>query len=124
MMTDSIQLISEADAVGLIGAIPDVVDVAGIKRRALAFESPRDGSQDGWRCAFPREGTIRVGEQDAKIGLAPISFRPSQLVGAQIEMAHPDGRVFRASPLLVQALLGWLYVAIERGDIVIPQETP
>lgn len=123
-MTDHIDLISESDAIALIGAIPDVVDVAGIKRRALAFESPRDASPDGWRCAFPREGTIRVGDQDAKVGLAPIAFRPSQLAGASINMVHPDGRIFRASPLLVQALLGWLYIAIERGDIVIPQETP
>lgn len=123
-MNAPIDLIDESDAIALIAAIPDVVDVAGIKRRALAFESPRDASPDGWRCAFPREGTIRVGDQDAKIGLAPIAFRPSQLAGVAIEMAHPDGRVFRAPPLLVQALLGWLYVAIERGDIVVPQETP
>lgn len=128
-MTD---IISESDILALISSVPDVVDAGGLKRRAVSFLSTRalatsDGSST-WRCAFPREGTVQIGDEVARVGLAPISFNPVQMAGCVITMQHPDGRVFTVSPLLVQALLGWLYVGLERGEIVpadpVPAATP
>lgn len=118
-MSAPILVMSVADAIALAQAIPDVVSPGGVKRRAMAFENSRNGA--GWRTQFPREGSSIVDGETLKIDLAPITFDPEQLATATVQMTHPDGRVFAVPVLLVQAIAGWLYVAIERGDLVLPQ---
>jgi hypothetical protein len=120
-MTSPIDLIGLADALALVATIPDVVSPDGVKRIATAFENSRNG--DNWRTQFPRKGLRKIGQEVSEVGLGPITFDPRQIAGQWVEMTHPDGRVFRFPAILIQALAGWTYVALERGDIT-PEPLP
>lgn len=120
-MTIPIDLISLQDTLALVAAIPEVRDENGVKLQAQAFESSRTGAN--WRTQYPRKGLAIIGNREAEIPLSPISFDPRQLATQFVEMTHPDGRVFRFPAILIHALAGWTYVALEEGTIA-PQPLP
>lgn len=124
-MSDPIDIISLADALTLVAAVPDIITSDGavpVRNHAIAWLNMRNG--DEWRCQFTREAIVTLPSGKAVTELLPsFDFAPEQIASQFVCMTHPDGRVFRFPAILLQAMGAWAYVALERG-LLIPVQLP
>jgi hypothetical protein len=118
-MNEPIDILPLADAFALADSIPDVIDADGAKHSAQSVQIHRDDAASGkWRIQIPHVALHRLASGKVlREGLTDHLLDVATIAGQSVVLTHPDGRTFRVPLVLAHAILGALYVGLERGEI-------